>query len=132
MPGSQFWKVRDGLFDGEQPLASYDGGLRHGRLANWTAPMVRLSIYTGGIELGPSESWLKIVVPYFQASFSQIVVAEAVGLSSLSSGVRIRVTDGDYRIFWTWRRNDVLADLSRLGVEIDPLPRAFNRLFPSQ
>lgn len=127
---AQYWN-QPTRFHGSQTVASFVGGMRSGKLANWGWPLVRLSIYSSGVELGPSLRWLKFWVPYWQVDLSEITASEALGRTRLTAGVRFRTRDGDYRIFWYRLPEEVLEVLERLGVPVDYTRRRYRFLWPS-
>jgi len=63
------WIARDASLSGS-PLVTYLGGMRRGftGIASWTYPLVRLTIYEDGLELGPSVSILKALVPILEGA----------------------------------------------------------------
>jgi hypothetical protein len=95
-------------------------------------PFVRLSIYQTGVMLSPPMAWLKLIVPYWQVRFQDVAVVERMtGRLLLAGGVRFRLTDGDYRIFWSFDWGEILAGLGQMGVSVDLEPHRFHPFFPS-
>jgi len=127
---SQYWQPRPDRFRDSEPLASWEGGMRSGIVANWSPPLVRMTVYRSGVELGPASRWLKVVVPFWQVRLEEIVVVESVGVGLFVSGVRFWTTNDDWRIFWTYSRDDVLGFLDRQGIPVDLTPRRFRTLDP--
>ncbi|HEX6395417.1 MAG TPA: hypothetical protein VFZ97_18425 [Acidimicrobiales bacterium] len=104
--------------------------MRSGIVAYWSPPLVRMTVYPAGVELGPASKWLRVVVPFWQVRFDEIEVVEAVGNGLLVSGVRFRTIGGGWRIFATHRPDEVLDLFRQAGLDVDPTLWSFRPLDP--
>jgi hypothetical protein len=133
LPNADYWRRGANAWITEAaPIASFLGGMASGWLSNWNwnYPLVTLDIYPAGLELRPSQPWLKFWVPYWTQPYPMIAGAEVLGRTKLTSGVRFRMTDGDYRIFWCHYPSRVADVLEPLGVNVDRMRRRYSSLFP--
>jgi hypothetical protein len=73
------------------------GGLIHG----WsyvTVAIATLSVLPDRVRIGPGAKGFRFFVREWQATFVEIVAAEAVGWRLANQGVRLRRRDGDCRL----------------------------------
>jgi hypothetical protein len=119
------------LTDGLQGprLASFIGGIRtQPRLTpagfNATVPMVRLSLFSNGLRVGPSTPLLSLSVPTWEARFDELDVIQAVGrVQGLTTGVLFRKSQShEWVIFWTTNREKVFTTLEQMGITVSREP----------
>ena len=110
---------------------SFFGGMRRGGY-NATIPLVRLKLFPEGLRLESSSRLLRKLVPVWEAKYREITEAKAVGNTPLfSTGVRLKVGALDeWVIFWTVRREGVMAAIAEHGVTVDTRPSRFNFFRP--
>jgi hypothetical protein len=111
---------------------SFVGGMRYGvtGIAGWSWPLVRLQLLGDVLRLGHSAKLLRFLVPSWEARYQELEVAEAIGSSPLTTGVRLRTTDGDWVVFWTFHRDQVLRAIQQRGVIVDATPSRFRFFAP--
>jgi hypothetical protein len=122
------------LDDGGGPVRSFLGGVRL-PLFNASWPLVRLDLFQAGLRLQGSTRWLHKLVPVWEAAYQDIIEVQAVGkIKWFSTGVRIRAGkgDGDWVVFWTVHRPEVLEAIEQLGVAVRSTPTRFYYLNPSR
>lgn len=110
----------------EEVSESFVGGARlNGLDASW--PLVRLELCTSGLRLRPRKV-LQRIMPIWEASYSELTSVRASGrMPPVFSGVRFRVGNEAWAIFWTPRKRKVIEALAGVGVSVDetPIPRPF-------
>lgn len=120
-------------------VASFVGGMRYGYtgIASWSRPLITLDIYQSGLELRPTHSFLRFLVPVWRARFDEILVVNWMGspkadtsvVMGLTRGVKFTTTDGDWVIFWCFDRDRLLEVLAGLALTIAERKR-FNYFNP--
>lgn len=120
-------RLTDGLQG--QRLTSFVGGMRtQPRLGpagfNATVPLVRLSLFSNGLRVGPSSSLLSMSVPTWEARFEELDVIQAVGrVKGLTTGILFRKSKShEWVIFWTTNREMVFTTLDHMGVTVSREP----------
>lgn len=125
------WLSRDAAVATSEPVATYHGGMRLGftGIASWSYPLVRLTLYHDGVEIGPAVPFLKLVVPFWRALFREIN-----GITILTRGrargLRFTTRDGAFVIFGTFRSEPLIQALNQLGAHVDPVPQRFRYFKP--
>ena len=116
----------------QSPIVSFVGGMRYASIVtNWTWPLVRLTLGSESLSLGPSVRWLSFFVTSRMIRYDQLVEVQAVGRNGLlSAGVRFRASDGQWVIFWASNRPLVLDAIGRMGIEVRAEPIRFNYFSP--
>src|SRR5438552_506535 len=91
--GSPFVR-RDANFGDEVLDASFVGGMRYGYMGgvNWTYPMVTLDIYKSGLELRPTFSFLRFLVPAWRTRYDEISTVHWLGRPAPDSSAVIGLT----------------------------------------
>lgn len=124
-------------FDDTVLMQSFRGGMRYGStgIANWSYPLVTMDVYQSGLELRPTYSFLRFLVPTWRARYDEISAIDWLGRSTSDSsvviglvmvrGVRFTTTDGDYVIFWCRDRDQVLDALARRGLKFEAERKRF-------
>ncbi len=86
--------------------------------------MVRLSIFSNGIRLGPSSSLLSMSVPTWEARFEELDVIQSIGkVRGMTTGILFRKSQShEWVIFWTFHREDVLTAFEHLGLNVSREP----------
>lgn len=119
------------LTDGLQGprLTSFIGGMRtQPRLSptgfNATVPMVRLSVFSNGVRVGPSSPVLSMSVPTWEARFDELDVIQFIGrVRGLTTGILLRKSQShEWVIFWTTNRERVFTELEQMGVAVSREP----------
>jgi hypothetical protein len=120
-------RLTDGLQG--QRLASFIGGIRtQPRIGpmgfNASVPMVRLSLFSNGVRVGPSSSLLSMSVPTWEARFEELDVIQAIGrLKGITTGILFRKSQShEWVIFWSLNREQVFTTLEQLGVIVSREP----------
>jgi len=120
--------VRDVELDRRNRGPRYLGGLPTGwfGLSGFSYPLVALSLYSDGIEIGPAGKVSRLMVPVWRAKYSEIEFVERLG-SSRDDGQVIRgfrrgivIVGGDWKpkTFWCASRDALCSDLARAGVVV--------------
>jgi hypothetical protein len=125
-----------------QRLMSFIGGMRQQprfstRGFSATVPMVRLSVFSNGVRLGPSSSLLSMSIITWEARFDELDVIQAIGrLKGLTTGILFRKSQShEWVIFWTTDREQVFTALEHMGIIVSREPvhlRVTNQLRASQ
>jgi hypothetical protein len=120
-------RLTDGLQG--QRLASFIGGIRtQPRVAprsfSASAPLVRLSLFSNGVRLGPSSSLLSMSVPTWEARFDELDVIQAIGrLKGMTTGILFRKSQShEWVIFWTMGRDQIFTTFEQMGVIVSREP----------
>ncbi|HUC14773.1 MAG TPA: hypothetical protein VMS00_10010 [Acidimicrobiales bacterium] len=125
------WVSRDAAIATSEPVATYRGGMRLGftGIASWSYPLVRLTLYNDGLEIGPAAPFLKLVVPLWRALFQEIDCITML-TRGRARGLRFTTRDGAFVIFGTFRTDPLIQALNQLGARIDPVPKRFRYFKP--
>jgi hypothetical protein len=119
------------LTDGLQGprLTSFIGGIRtQPRLTpegfNATVPLVRLSLFSNGLRVGPSTPLLSMSVPTWEARFDELDVIQAIGrVRGVTTGILFRKSQShEWVIFWTSNREEVFTTLEQMNVTVSREP----------
>lgn len=119
-------------------VRSFVGGQRSG-LINWSSPLITLNIYQAGLELCATFPWL-IPSRAWRVRFEEIGAVHWMGrqgpdsrlvMGHVAKGVMITAWDGDWMIFWTLQRNEVLDTLASCGLTIQPQPKRLTLFGPA-
>lgn len=99
---------------------------------NATAPLARLEILPRGLRMRSSVSVLRGAIPAWEAKFDELTEVQAIGkLGFWNSGIRFSVKGRyDRPIFWTTRRENILAQLTSMGVKVSSDPIRINWINP--
>lgn len=79
-----------------------------------------------------NSSALRNAVPTWEAKFDELIEVQAIGkLRFWNQGIPFSVKDRyDRPIFWSTRREDILADLTKMGVKVNSDPIRLNWINP--
>ena len=122
------WISRDAPIAVAGPTATYHGGMRLG-LASWTYPLVRLTLYHEGLEVGPAAPFLKILVPFWRALYEEIETVTVLTRGRFG-GVRFTTRNGASVIFGCFKLQPLIQNLQELTVAVDPVPKRFRSFNP--
>jgi len=120
-------RLTDGLQG--QRLMSFVGGMRkQPRFGpsgfNASVPMVRLSVFSNGVRLGPSSSLLSMQIPTWEARFDELDVIQAIGrVKGVTTGILFRKSQSrEWVIFWTLNREQVFTAFEHMGITVSREP----------
>jgi len=125
------WVNRDAALARSQVVASYLGGMRLGYsgIASWSYPLVKLTFYPDGVEVGPAAGFLRVAVPFWRALYGEIDSITILECGR-ARGLRFTTKDGAFVIFASFRVEPIIRTLNELDLEVDPVPRPFRYFKP--
>jgi hypothetical protein len=99
---------------------------------NATIPLVRLELFQNGFRLSSTLKFLCRVIPTWEARFDELSQVQAIGRVPIwNEGIRFGVhNERDRPIFWSTRRESILADFVKAGVSVNAMPIRMNFLNP--
>lgn len=99
---------------------------------NVTWPLARLDLLEDGVRIYSNVGRpLSIIVPTWEAGYSELTEVSAVGIGRFASGVRFRTaTDGSWIIFWSLQREQLLEALRPIGLPLITQPQPFDHFRP--
>ena len=118
----RFAVVKRRLRSSGEPLRSFNGGLLVGpMIGGWIAwgPTMRLDVFDGFIRLHARWRILRLVTPTWEIDFRDVVEVQAI---RSNRAVRLKAESGDWLIFKTSQRDQLLQELNNLGLNVISQP----------
>jgi hypothetical protein len=104
----------------------FHGGMRLGGLTGLNTPLVALTLFDSYLRLEPRYGLLRFTAPTWEARYDEIAEVQAVGFGGLSSGIRVFTQYGDWAVFSTRQRPEVLSAIANMKVPVNSSPISFN------
>ena len=127
-------KLDDAKTDSMQNATIFIGGVRWPG-GNATIPLARLSLLSDGIRLEYRFTFFNGFRPLFwEARYADLANVQSVGnVPLLNTGIRFRDrSTGDWVIFWTNHRAQVLQTLREKGIAVDAETARFHFFHPDR
>jgi hypothetical protein len=118
----RFAVVKRSLLRSGEPLRSFSGGLLvRPMFGGWNAggPLMRLDVFDNFLRLEARSRILRWVTPTWEIHFRDVAEVQAIGSNR---GVRLRTESGDGIIFRTVQREQLLQELTKLGLNVIAQP----------